>query len=70
MFAACREIRQMTKYEIYLECLEDTRSAKTRLDKNIANFIFCYGCAPGCGVLANTKFVTDIITLFTRNFDY
>lgn len=69
MFAACREIRLQSKYEIYLACLDESRSVSTEVEKSIANFIFCYGCAPGFGILANTKFVNDLIMLFTRSFD-
>ena len=39
------------------------------MKKQIANFIMLFGCEPGSGVSAATKFVNDVITLMKDSFD-
>jgi len=34
-----------------------------------SNFIFSYGCQPGSGVNAASKYVEDLKFLFISNFD-
>ena len=35
----------------------------------VSNFIFSFGCKPGDGVLAQSKYIEDLFNLFTSNFD-
>ena len=68
-FATCREIRYMEKVNFDLMALdsdEEEEAAKVRGEKGrvlrqISNFIFVYGCAPGSGVIAETNFVKDVL---------
>ena len=80
-FACCREVAQLSKLEIKTpaknnlektdieEIHTSTRGVDAVVDNKISNFILSFGCRPGSGVVANTKYIENIKLLFISNFD-
>jgi hypothetical protein len=83
-FACCREIKKLSKVEI-VQLAKDqlgwvgvanpsvitskTRGAMALELKQIGNYIFSFGCQPSAGVGATSKYIKDLLDLFTTNFD-
>jgi hypothetical protein len=38
-------------------------------NKSVTNFTFVFGCGPGKGLVGRSKFASDLLKLFVRNFD-
>ena len=60
--------------EMFANDLEETKDdsnnrAKTTASINVGNFTLIYGCQPGEGVNAASKFIADLVNLYTTNFD-
>ncbi len=49
--------------------MQDEKRGKTELTKKTCNIIISFGCQPALGVLANSKYIKDLINLITSNFD-
>ena len=54
--------------------LEETKEGSvnrgnTHASITVGNFTFIYGCQPGLGVNAASKFIADLVNLYTTNFD-
>ena len=45
------------------------RGYDSKAEKQIGNFIFCFGCQPGFGVAADTMYCKNLIDLFNKNWD-
>ena len=81
-FACCREIKQISQYELEKQArkllkemnLDVAITSKTRGNveesRLVGNFIFSFGCQPGQGVNASSKYIADMLDLFLANFDH
>ena len=66
-FACCREVKNFTKYQpaaTQTDNKQKTRGDNVKTEKRVCNFIFSFGCMPGDGVDANTKYVKNLLDLF------
>ncbi len=77
LFACCREVKKLSKFEVENFLLQqqdlklsllDSRG-NSALNKKTGNFIFSFGCQPSYGVQADSKFIKDFITLINSNFE-
>ena len=52
------------------ETKEDSANrGKTFSSINVGNFTLLYGCQPAAGVNAASKFIADLVNLYTANFN-
>ena len=68
------KIAKKLEEEKMAEELEETKEdSETRGDTvtcmNVGNFTLIYGCQPGQGVSATSKFIEDLVNLYNSNFD-
>ena len=81
-FACFREIKKLSKVEIAQLAKDQlgwvanpsatsgkTRGTMAQELKQIGNYIISFGCQPGAGVGATSKYIKDLLDLFTTNFD-
>ena len=65
--------KQLEEEKIAKELEETKEDSETRGDTinciNVGNFTLIYGCQPGAGVNAASKFIADLVNLYNTNFD-
>lgn len=75
-FACCREVKNLSDLinksrmiSVMGSKVEGLRGGNIKAEKQIGNFMFCFGCQPAYGVKADTKYIKNLIDLFTRNWE-
>ena len=65
--------KKLEEEKMAKELQETKEDSETRGDTvtciNVGNFTLIYGCQPGQGVSATSKFIEDLVNLYNTNFD-
>ena len=67
------QIKKEFEKEFFMQFEETKEASGNRADTTatikVGNFTLIYGCQPGEGVNAASKFIEDLVNLYTSNFD-